>query len=358
MRRLSVAVIFGGVSSEYTVSLRSAVFILENLDKDRFEQVPVGITPDGRWFLYDGPYDLIAKDEWCVPEYTTHAIIPPDRGLKSLVALDGSDMFIPLDVVFPAVHGQNCEDGALQGLLRLAGIPFVGCDVMASALCMDKEFTHIVMERAGIKMAPYICLRRSERGGMDALRHRVRHEIGYPAFVKPANSGSSVGGSQVRDEEGLEEALDIAFKEDDKVLIEALISGQEVECAVFGNRETVAPLVGEIAAPDGFYDFEAKYINDSAGLYIPARIPEQGMVKIKETAMRIFELAGCRGLARVDFFYCPNGDVVFNEINTLPGFTSISMYPKLMMASGMSGVQLVSGLVDLALEPAENTVHG
>ena len=352
MRRLSVAVIFGGVSSEYTVSLRSAVSILENLDQERFEAVPVGITRDGRWFLYDGPYDLILKDEWCTPEHTTHAVIAPDRGLKSLVALDGSDMFIPLDVAFPAVHGQNCEDGALQGLLRLSGIPFVGCDVTASALCMDKEFTHIVMENAGIKMAPYICLRRSQQHRMDTLRHRVRHELGYPVFVKPANSGSSVGGSQVRDGEGLEEALDMAFKEDDKVLIEALIIGQEVECAVFGNTDTVAPLVGEIAPPDGFYDFDAKYVNDTAGLYIPARIPEQGMAKIKETALKIFEIAGCRGLSRVDFFYCPNGDVVFNEINTLPGFTSISMYPKLMVASGMAYGQLVTGLIDLALEPA------
>lgn len=350
MRKLSVAVIFGGMSSEYTVSLRSAASILENLDEDKYEPVKIGITRDGRWFLYDGPTELILSDEWCVPEHTVHAAIAPDKGIRSLVALDGSDMFIPIDVAFPAVHGKNCEDGALQGLLRLAGIPFVGCDVTASALCMDKEYTHIIMEHHGIKMAPYICVRRGDLHDTGAIARRIADELSYPVFVKPANSGSSVGGSKVKSEQELEAAFKTAFAEDDKVIIEKLIVGQEIECAVFGNNETIAPLVGEIAPPDGFYDFDAKYINDSAGLYIPARMPEEAMDKVKEAAKRVFELAGCRGLSRVDFFYSADGEVIFNEINTLPGFTSISMYPKLMVESGVSYQELISGLIDLALE--------
>jgi D-alanine-D-alanine ligase len=354
LRKLSVAVLFGGVSSEYSVSLRSARFILENLDRDRFEPLAVGITRDGRWYLYDGPIDRIENDSWHKDNaHLIHAAITPDRGLKSLVALDGSGMFIPVDVAFPAVHGQNCEDGALQGLFKLAGIPCVGSGVTASALCMDKEFTHIIMERAGIDMAPYLCVRRRDMEDMDALCRRVADTLGYPVFVKPANSGSSVGGSQVRKPEELHKALLTAFDEDHKALIEALIVGQEVECAVFGGDDLIAPLVGEIVAPDGFYDYESKYLNDNASLHIPARIPAAAAERVRRTAIKVFETAGCRGLARVDFFYCPEGNrVVFNEINTLPGFTSISMYPKLLAASGLSGRALVSGLIDICLEDA------
>lgn len=354
MRKLSVAVIFGGVSSEYSVSLRSARFVLENLDRERFDPLAVGITEDGRWYLYEGPVESIADDSWHKDEGNlTHMAIAPDRGLKSLVALDGCGMFIPVDVAFPALHGQNCEDGALQGLFRLAGIPCVGSGVMSSALCMDKEYTHIIMENAGIEMAPYICARPDDMADMKALCERVEDTLHFPVFVKPANSGSSVGSSPVHSADMLGEALKTAFEVDRKALIEGLIKGQEVECAVYGNGDPIAPLVGEIVTPDGFYDFETKYINDAADLLIPALIPESAAIRVRKAAIKIFKAADCRGLSRVDFFYCAEGDrVIFNEINTLPGFTSISMYPKLLEAAGISGPELISGLIDLAIEDA------
>lgn len=349
MSKQTVLVLFGGSSNEYDVSLRSAVSIIENLDPVRFRAVPVGITRTGRWLKFDGPNELILKDQW--QEGAEPCVLSPDRETGGLLAgkPGGGVELIPVDVIFPAVHGQNCEDGALQGLMELSGIPYVGSHVTASAVCFDKEFTHIIAERHGVPMARWLLAERGE--DPDAVSKRIEAAFGYPVFIKPANSGSSVGVSRADGAEELSAALQKAFQEDQKALVEEEISGHEVECAVTGNLATRAPTVGEIACGEGFYDYDSKYISDTAAkLYIPAQISGEQMDQIRSLAQKIYRVLGCRGYARVDFFALSDGRVLFNEINTLPGFTSISMYPKMMMSSGISYPQLLSELIDLAFE--------
>jgi D-alanine--D-alanine ligase len=351
MNKQRVAIIFGGVSNEYAVSLMSAVSIIGNLDRERFEPVLLGITREGRWLQYLGPVEEIAADRWHLPAHTRPAVLSPDRSVGGVVALaDGKPVVIPIDIIFPAVHGRNCEDGALQGLLQLSGIPYVGGGVANSAICMDKEFTHRLMERSGVCMARWRCVRADEMDAFYSWEPALRQTLGYPMFVKPANSGSSVGASRAEDAPALKRALREALRHDVKAIVEEMLTGQEVECAVIGNEDPKAPLVGEIAPSVGFYDYDAKYVDDTAALYIPARIPEETALKIRELSVRIFRLLDCRGLARVDFFVRSNGDIVFNEVNTLPGFTKISMYPKLLVAFGMRYSELITALLDLAVE--------
>ncbi len=358
MKKQTVLVLFGGISNEYDVSLRSAVSIIENLDRGRFEAVPVGITRTGRWLKFDGPAELIAKDRW--QEGAVRCILSPDRHTGGLLVgePDGAVTVLPVDVIFPAVHGQNCEDGALQGLMELSGIPYVGSPVTASAVCFDKEFTHIIAERHGIPMARWLSAVRGEDPA--AVSKRIEESFGYPVFVKPANSGSSVGVSRAKGPEELPAALERALREDWKALVEEEIAGREVECAVTGNLATRAPTVGEIACGEGFYDYDSKYISDGAAkLYIPARISGAQTDEIRSLAQKVYRALGCRGYSRVDFFALADGRVLLNEINTLPGFTSISMYPKMMMSSGISYPELLSELIDLAIEAKkEGSAHG
>lgn len=274
---------------------------------------------------------------------------PPDRKTRGLLVFEPAGLrVVPVDVVFPALHGQNCEDGALQGLLELCGVPYVGSGVSASAVGFDKTLTHIVAERAGVPMARWIAARAEEPVEEAVLR--VEEKIGYPCFVKPANSGSSVGCSRADDAMALRAALALAFGEDRVAVVEELVVAQEVECAVIGNLCPVAPTTGEIVTPGGFYDYDTKYKNDDARLFFPARISEESGLLVRKLAQTVYRAVGCRGLARVDFFVKSDGSVIFNEINTLPGFTSISMYPKMMIWSGMTYRELVTRLLELALE--------
>lgn len=346
MNRKNLLVLFGGVSNEHEVSLRSAASILNHLDTDRFAPTAVGITRDGRWLLCpNGPQDFVRGNaDGLLP-----AVLSPDRGDRGLLVFGPEGVRRqPVDIVFPAVHGQHCEDGALQGLLELTGIPYVGGGVAASAVGFDKALTHIVAERAGVPMARWtqVCAEDSPRESAA----RVEREIRYPCFVKPANSGSSVGCSRADDAQTLFAALTLAFREDRRAVVEELIVAQEVECAVIGNLTTEAPTTGEIVTPGGFYDYDTKYTNDDAKLFIPARIPKESALAVRRFAQMVYRAIGCRGLARVDFFVRRDGSVVFNEINTLPGFTSISMYPKMMTASQMTYSQLITRLLELALE--------
>ena len=346
MNKTVVLILFGGVSNEHEVSLRSAQSIIRNIDTDRFEPVLAGITKDGRWLLYHGDADGLVPDGW--QQDTTPAALSPDRGTRGLLVFEPDGVrTVKIDAIFPAVHGQNCEDGALQGLMTLSGIPFVGCGVTASALGFDKIYTHIVAEQAGVPMAKWQMVCREE--AFSAAERRVAEAIGYPCFVKPANSGSSVGCSRANDAEDLFAALKLAFAEDRRAIVEALVTAQEVECAVMGNLDPVAPTTGEIVSPDGFYDYDTKYKNDHAKLYIPACIPETSADRVRELALTVYRTLNCRGLARVDFFVEKDGTVLLNEINTLPGFTSISMYPKMMIASGLTYTELITVLIELAL---------
>lgn len=346
MNKAVVLILFGGVSNEHEVSLRSAASIINNIDRDRFEPVLVGITKDGRWLLYHGDANGLTTNDW--QQNTTPTILSADRSTHGLLVLEPDDVrTIKIDVIFPAVHGQNCEDGALQGLMALSGIPFVGCGVTASALGFDKIYTHIVAEQAGIPMAKWQMICREEN--LVAAERRVAQALGYPCFVKPANSGSSVGCSRASDAEGLFAALKLAFAEDRRVLVEELVTAHEVECAVMGNLNPVAPTTGEIVSPDGFYDYDTKYKNDQAKLFIPACISEESAARVRELAVSVYQALNCRGLSRVDFFVRRDGTVLLNEINTLPGFTSISMYPKMMIASGMTYSAVITRLIELAL---------
>lgn len=352
--KLRLAVIFGGQSSEHEVSLMSATSILQNLDPEKYDVTMVGITKTGKWLLYTGPVEDLTTGAW-ERGPVTPAFLSPDPTVHGLVALrDTGAQVIPLDVIFPALHGKNGEDGTIQGLFQLSGIPYVGCDTESSAICMDKAVTHSLLSSADIEQAHYLWFY-ADRFDVapDTIKNKIQARLDFPVFVKPANAGSSVGVSKVERFEDLDEAIRVAAREDAKIVVEEGIRGQEVECAVLGNREAQASIVGEIGASAQFYDYDDKYINGTSQLYIPARIPEEVSEKIRATAVRAYRLLGCSGLARVDFFVTEDDHkVVLNEINTLPGFTSISMYPKLWMAMGLSYGELLDRLIDLAFQKA------
>ncbi len=352
--KLSLAVIFGGVSSEHEVSRMSVTSILENLSNERYEVHMVGITKEGRWLLYTGPVEDILSGAW-EQGPVTPAFLSPDPSVHGLVALrDGKAETIHVDVIFPALHGKNGEDGTIQGLFQLSGIPYVGCDTESSAICMDKAVTHSLLSSADIEQAHYLWFYADRfDAAPDTIKNKIQARLDFPVFVKPASAGSSVGVSKVERFEDLDQAIRKAAREDKKVVVEEGITGQEVEVAVLGNRDCDASLVGEIGASAQFYDYDDKYINGTSQLYIPARIPEEASEKIRQTAVRAYRLLGCSGLARVDFFVTAGDNrVILNEINTLPGFTSISMYPKLWMAMGLSYGELLDKLIELALQRA------
>ena len=352
--KLSLAVIFGGVSSEHEVSRMSVTSILENLSNERYEVHMVGITKEGRWLLYTGPVEDILSGAW-EQGPVTPAFLSPDPSVHGLVALrDGKAETIHVDVIFPALHGKNGEDGTIQGLFQLSGIPYVGCDTESSAICMDKAVTHSLLSSADIEQAHYLWFYADRfDAAPDTIKNKIQARLDFPVFVKPSNAGSSVGVSKVERFENLDQAIRKAAREDKKVVVEEGITGQEVEVAVLGNRDCDASLVGEIGASAQFYDYDDKYINGTSQLYIPARIPQEVSEKIRQTAVRAYRLLGCSGLARVDFFVTAGDNrVILNEINTLPGFTSISMYPKLWMERGMTYSQLLDQLVELAFAKA------
>ena len=356
MKKLSVCILFGGVSPEHEVSLRSAESVLNNIDKNKYNVFPVGITKEGDWILYAGKdYSLLPSGEWKNFPGNRRAAISPVRG-QGLLSFEGDCVVRErIDVVFPVLHGENGEDGTVQGLLRLAGIPFVGPHVAASAVAMDKTLTKLVADQAGIPQADWELVRRGDvEAHMEQKLNLLEQRFSYPMFVKPAGTGSSVGVSKAADRAALENALLEASAYDEKVLVEEFIRGREIEVAVMGNDSPVASICGEIDSGAEFYDYDAKYITDTSVAYVPARIPEDVQERVREAAVKVYRAIGCRGLSRVDFFVTYEGNrVVFNEINTIPGFTSISMYPKLFAASGIPYPELIDSLLALALEDVE-----
>lgn len=353
MKKLAVCVLFGGISPEHEVSLRSAQAVLNHMDKEKYDIFPVGITREGDWFLYGSDdYSRLPDGSWRSCPENKRAAISPVRGQGLLTFEDETVVRQRIDVVFPVMHGENCEDGAMQGLLQMAGIPYVGPHVAASAVAMDKTLTKLVVDKAGVVQAAWELVRRNDldnrvENTLDLLEHR----FSYPMFVKPAGTGSSVGVSKALDRDGLRKALCEAARFDEKVLVEEFIRGREVEVAVLGNEIPVASVCGEIDSGADFYDYEAKYITDTSTSYIPARIPESVAETVRDAAVKVYSAIGCRGLSRVDFFVTYDENrVVFNEINTLPGFTSISMYPKLFEASGIAYSDLIDKLLALAME--------
>ncbi len=356
MKKLSVCILFGGVSPEHEVSLRSAEAVLNNIDHNKYNVFPVGIAKDGDWILFNGKdYSMLPSGAWEKYPKNRRAAISPVRG-QGLLSFEGDCVVRErIDVVFPVLHGENGEDGAMQGLLKLAGIPYVGPHVAASAVAMDKTLTKLVVDHAGVPQAAWHLVRRGELSNhMDKVLDTLEKKFRYPMFVKPAGTGSSVGVSKAADREALDKALISAAKYDEKILVEEFIHGREIEVAVMGNENPVASICGEIDSGADFYDYEAKYITDTSRAYIPARIPEDVQEMVREYAVKVYSAIGCKGLSRVDFFVTyEDNRVVFNEINTLPGFTSISMYPKLFGASGIRYSQLIDLLLQLAQEAEE-----
>ncbi len=354
MEKKKIAVLFGGVSPEHEVSLVSAFSVIRNLPKEKYDPVCVGITKDGRWYLFDGPSEEIPDGRWEKSGHRTPAFLPPDRGIGGLVTADreGKMHTVKIDCVFPVLHGHNGEDGTIQGLLELCGIPYVGCRTLSSAVCMDKAVTHSLLSNAGIPCAKYLWFYRHKyASGKKKIKVKIEARLGYPIFVKPAGSGSSVGVTKVSREEELDAAVEKASRDGEKILVEEAVSGQEIECAVLGNLSPEASsVVGEIAPSAEFYDYDDKYKSGKSKLYIPAHLSEAVAEKVRETAVRAFRTLGCRGFARVDFFVRGGTEVLLNELNTIPGFTPISMYPKLWKASGLSYGDLLDRLILLALE--------
>ncbi|MFR5422470.1 MAG: D-alanine--D-alanine ligase family protein [Oscillospiraceae bacterium] len=345
MKKLSVCVLFGGVSPEHEVSLRSAESVLNNLDKEKYNIFPVGITKTGEWILYGGrDYSKLPTGEWQHCPENRRAAISPVRG-QGLLNFEGDCVVRErIDVVFPVLHGENGEDGSIQGC---CGCKPTLCRTGRGGLrYLDKTLT------AGIRQAAWrLVTARELANNPEAVLDGVEKAFSYPVFIKPAGTGSSVGVSKAKNREALLAALTNASKYDSKILVEEFINGREVEVAVLGNAGPAASVCGEIDSGTEFYDYDAKYISDCAQLYIPARIPEEVSERVRDNAIRIYEAMGCRGLSRVDFFVTYEGqEIVFNEINTLPGFTSISMYPKLFEASGIPYPELLDNLIELALE--------
>lgn len=346
----TVCVIFGGKSSEHDISLLSAASVISNLDKEKYDLVLLGITKDGRWLAFDGDIALLANDAWA--QQGVPAVLSPDAETHGLLIQTENGMQAKrVDAVFPVLHGRNGEDGTIQGLLELAGIPYVGCGVLGSAVCMDKIVANQLMDANGIARCEWDFI---EKRDADKLAQRIpqlEEKLGYPMFVKPANAGSSVGITKAHNREELLRAAELAFAHDARILFERNVTGQEVECAVMGNEAPVSTLPGEILASAEFYTFDDKYIDGTSTTAIPAHLSEEKLREVQSAAQRAYTALCCKGLSRVDFFVeSGTGRVLLNEINTLPGFTSISMYPKLMMDTGLTYSEVLDKLLALAWE--------
>lgn len=347
MEKKTIAVLFGGCSSEYEVSLSSAASVIDHLDTDKYNIVMIGITRDGLWLRYSGSIEDIRNNQWhthssCIPSF-----ISPSREIRGLIELVNTEFHItPIDVVFPMLHGKYGEDGTLQGLLELSGIPYVGCDMLSSAICMDKEIAHTLVQAAGIDTPRSMTVFEGENIEKAVF---TADNLGFPLYVKPAKSGSSLGITKAYNKQELLKGVELAFSHDKKVVIEQNIDGFEVGCAVLGNSDPIIGVIDEIEITGDFFDFNEKYSLNTSEIHLPARIDADTTNKVKETAMLIYKTLGCKGFARVDMFLTSDGRVVFNEVNTIPGFTSKSRYPNMLRSSGISYPEILDRLLQLAV---------
>lgn len=349
-----VCVLFGGESTEYEISLKSAYSILQYINKDKYDVITVGITKEGKWYLYDNDYDLIPINKWYSDDLCSVSIMHGEK--KSSLAVFNKDKTystVEFDIAFPVLHGINGEDGTIQGLFELAGIKYAGTGVITSSIGMDKTFAKIIFKNAGINQADWVVIAKHEMTNIDQKIKEIETKLGYPVFIKPANAGSSIGIGKAKNKSELLNAINEAFKIDRKILVEEFLNGHEVECAVLGNRGNItASCVGEIVASQEFYTYDAKYSGDSPStLYIPAKIDCKYSEEVRKNAIKAFNALDGKGLSRVDFFVDEKNDNVYiNEINTMPGFTNISMYPKLFEASGINYSDLLDKIIEIGLE--------
>ncbi len=353
MNKIRVGILFGGKSAEHEISLLSAKNVIDAIDKTKYEPVLIGIDKSGRWLMGEpsrfllntGNPKLIAINK---TDNKFVALVPQSKG--RLTNLGSGPLDKAVDVVFPILHGPQGEDGTIQGLLKLANVPFVGAGVLGSAVGMDKDVMKRLLRDAGIPVPKFLVFWHREKPDFGS----VTHALGQPVFVKPANLGSSVGISKAKDETGFRKAVQIAYRYDTKILIEEAILGREIECAVLGNDEPIASVPGEIIPNHEFYDYAAKYVDENgARLEAPAKLPEETVKRVQDLAVWTFKAVNCEGMGRVDMFLKADGTLLVNEINTIPGFTKISMYPRLWGLSGISYTQLIDRLIQLAIERFE-----
>ena len=359
--KMCVVLLFGGMSSEHEVSRVSVGNFVNNIDREKYETLAVGITKEGRWLYTEATAAQMADGSWEELAGNMPCVISPDRADHGMILFtpEGHVEKVHVDVVIPVLHGLWGEDGTVQGLLELAGIPYVGCGVLASAVCMDKAVANALFEANGVPHTRWLAADRWEiESDLEGVCDGVEKKLGWPVFVKPANAGSSVGISKVSSRDELKKAIDLALENDRKVVFEAFVDGQEVECAVIGSDPAVATRPGEILAGAEFYTYDDKYKNGVSQTVIPAHLPEAKLDEVKTYAAMAYTALNCEGLARCDFFVeHGTGRVLINEINTFPGFTSISMYPKLMEHEGLPVPALIDRLIALALERKEKQ-HG
>jgi len=362
-QKIRVGLVFGGRSGEHEVSLASATSVMANLDKEKYDVVPIGITKEGSWLLGVTPPWLLEAEQGAGHEegleQSTAVTLTGDPSLRRLIPVRGSEQLGAegaLDVVFPVLHGTYGEDGALQGLLEMANVPYVGCGVLGSALGMDKEKMKMIFSSVGLPVVEALTYRRNEwERSPEEIMDAVEQRLGYPCFVKPVNLGSSVGVNKAHNRDELAHAIRVAAEYDRKIIVERGINCRELECSVLGNDEPIASIVGEVVPSNEFYDYNAKYIDGKSHVIIPAAIPQATAEQVRRWAVQAFTALDLSGLSRVDFFLeKETGQVYINEVNTIPGFTQISMYPKLWEASGLSYAQLLDRLVELAIERHED----
>lgn len=356
MKKIKVAVIFGGRSAEHEVSLQSARNVIESLDMDRYEPVLIGIDRTGRWYLNESSINLLNSESPVMirlAEQKNEIALTPTGKSRKLINLNNNKPVGDIDVIFPVLHGPFGEDGTIQGLAKMANVPCVGAGILGSAIGMDKDIMKRLLRDAGIKTAKFVTITKDSK--MHYPYDKIVKSLGIPLFVKPANLGSSVGINKVMDKDNYRQAIEEAFSYDNKIIVEEEITGREIECAILGNDNPAASAVGEIIPNDSFYSYNAKYIDEEgATLVVPAKIPDNVVKRIQEVAVKTFKTLECRGMARVDMFLTPSEKIIVNEINTIPGFTKISMYPKLWEYSGISYKELINRLISLAIEDFEN----
>ena len=342
----TILVLFGGCSTEYEVSLQSAHGVLSHLDRSRFTPLTVGITREGRWLRYGGPLSGLETGDWASRPDCVPCALSLDRGDRRLLWLDGSGRSEGFDAAFPILHGKNGEDGTVQGLLELMDVPVVGCGALSSALCMDKDRAHKLAALAGVRVPRSRLFR---RGAVLPQMARAAEELGYPLFVKPVRAGSSFGVSKVNAPDQLPAAVWTAFAHDREILLEEAVPGFEVGCAVMGSDELTVGAVDEIELTDGFFDYTEKYSLITSRIHCPARISPEKAAEIQEAAKTVYRALDCRVFARVDLFLTPWGEIVFNEVNTIPGFTAHSRYPGMMAAAGWDFGRLITRLIELGV---------
>ena len=346
--RKRIAVIFGGHSSEYEVSLQSAFSVLQNMNENKFEVFPVGITREGEWYHYTGGLEQIRDNSWGEEKENLHSVaVSQSRPAPGFLVFDGDGCRrIPVDLVLPVLHGRNGEDGTLQGLFELAGIPVAGCGTLSSALCMDKDRAHKLVSLAGIAVPKAVAFRQADQ---EAACRKVKETLSCPLFVKPLRAGSSLGITRITKMQELFSAVEFAFTYDTEVIVEEEVDGSEVGCAILGDEVLTVGRVDEVALSGSFFDYTEKYTLQSSRIYMPARVERKTEERIQETAMAIYRTLGCSGFARVDMFYTSSGEIVFNEVNTIPGFTSHSRYPNMMKGIGLSFTEVLDKLLSLYL---------